>query len=1082
MIPVTDHLPIALRAYAVAAKARKPRNGIDASEWSLTFDCETNTDAGQALRFGAYQFRRGNVLDEAGLFYDPAGVSAAELATLRAFARREELQLRTRDEFVDEVLFRRAYQLRARIIGFNLPFDISRLAIDHGIARGAMYGGFTFTLSCQKIWPHIRIKHLSRRCALIDFAAPYRQRDSRGQRNREMQTPVRRGYFVDVHTLAASLLSQGFTLASLSRFLRVPNPKLEFDEFDGPVSDPMLAYAVRDVQTTWECYATLMEKLDGLDLPELRPEQIYSEASIGKGYLRAMGIAPWREMQPDFPPEMLGRILSSYYGGRSEIRIRREAREVILCDFLSMYPTVCTLMGLWRFVTASGMTWRDATTETREFLGRVSLAELQSPEVWQKLTVLVRVQPEGDIFPVRAAYENEPLATIGANYLSSASPLWFTLADCIASKLLTGKALQIVEAVAFDPGPKQANLRPINVSGNPQYRVDPVEADFFQRVIELRKATQARSKNAKPDDRDALESEQHALKICANSTSYGIWMQVNVAKKAKRFTATIYGHDGKAFEREADKAEKPGEYFHPLLGSLITGAARLMLAITESLIESQGLEWAFCDTDSMAIAKPEGVAGDEFRLRVQTITDWFAALNPYDFSGSILKIESENDGLATGEPEPLYCWAVSSKRYALFNLASDGSLILRKVSAHGLGHLRPPYRADDPPANIPAPDGSVFRSGVERWHCDLWFEIVSAGLGPKPDRPRLDIHPALAAPAVSRYGATAPELLRWFAGFNSDRSYRDQVKPFGFLLSLRTKRDWLPLEIISPQSRRGRPRKVQELKPVAPFEKDPAKIAATAFDRESGQPVSANTLQTYREAVAQYHLHPEAKFLGGVHCDRGATRRRHIRANGIRHIGKEANALERQLVAGANSGLDPDYGIDADSVAQLRGELAALAKALGNALAAKALRIEPLRLASIVAGKVIPDTVAIRALSSRLTAARVQAEALCAESGQELQRLRQMVQDFGLRGAARQIGIDPSNLRRKLVQADKAHSSDNHYGKAAAARDKTGAVDDRLNECRKSIAGGAVPPRDTSAAAKVSAGGMLAGSARPMLG
>ena len=228
-----------------------------------------------------------------------------------------------------------------------------------------MYGGFTFTLSHQKIWPHIRVKNLSRRCALIDFAAPYRQRDSRGQRNRDDQTPVRRGYFVDVNTLAPSLLSQGFTLGSLSRFLKVPHPKLEFDEHGGPVSDAMLTYAIRDVQATWECYAALLEKLDGLGLPDLRPEEIYSEASIGKGYLHAMGIAPWREVQPDFPPDMLGRILSSYYGGRSEIRIRRETRQVILCDFLSMYPTVCTLMGLWRFVTASGMRWNDATAETQ---------------------------------------------------------------------------------------------------------------------------------------------------------------------------------------------------------------------------------------------------------------------------------------------------------------------------------------------------------------------------------------------------------------------------------------------------------------------------------------------------------------------------------------------------------------------------------------------------------------------------------------------------------------------------------------------------------------------------------------------
>lgn len=1020
MTPVADHLPIALRAYADAPKARPLRRGLGASSWTLTFDCETTTDAGQALRFGAYQLRNGERVIEAGLFYDPAGMPAAQVMRLRAFAKREGLFIRTRDEFVDEVLFKRAYQLRARIVGFNLPFDISRLAIAHGPARGAMYGGFTFTLSEQKIWPHVRVKHLSRRCALIDFAAPFRQRNSRGQRNRDMPTPVRRGYFVDVNTLSASLFSQGFTLRSLSRFLAVPNLKLEFDQFDGPVTDAMLTYAVRDVQTTWECYAALLEKLDRLGLSDLRPEEIYSEASIGKGNLREMGIVPFRVLQPDFPPEIQGPIMSSYYGGRSEVRNRRDVRQVMLCDFLSMYPTVCTLMRLWPFIIASGMTWRDATAETQDFLARVTLDDLQSPDIWPKLTVLVRVQPDNDIFPVRAAYDGDEQATIGANYIKSPTPLWYTLADCIASKLLTGKPPRIVEAMAFEPGPAQPGLRPIDVNGNPQYRVDPVKDDLFQRVIELRKATQARMANASGDEREALDTEQHALKICANSTSYGIWMQVNVAKRAKRFSATVYGHDGKPFARETDKAEKPGEYFHPLLASLITGAARLMLATTECQIEASGLEWAFCDTDSMAIAKPDAMADDVFRQRVEGIADWFAPLNPYEFGGSILKIENENFSLDTGAPEPLYCWAVSSKRYALFNCARDGSPMMRKVSAHGLGHLRPPYDADHAPDSIPAPHGSVLRSGVERWHCDLWFQYVSAALAGHPDRPVLEYHPALKGPAISRYGATAPELLRWFDGFNATRTYRGQVKPFGFLLSLSAKRDWNGGETIAGMPRRGRPPKAQAVKPVAPFDTDPAKVAATAFDRESGQPVPASALQSYAEALAQYHLHPESKFLGGDYLDRGTTRRRHVRVTGIRHIGKEANEWERRAVLGRDAGSDPDYGLADHSVARLLHDLAKLTDAIGTGAAATALRLAPRRLRAILAGTTKIDDRAARALSVPLPAAMAKADNFRAGQAEELRALDQLVQSLGPRGAARQLGVDPSNLLRKIARLAKS--------------------------------------------------------------
>jgi hypothetical protein len=51
--------------------------------------------------------------------------------------------------------------------------------------------------------------------------------------------------------------------------------------------------------------------------------------------------------------------------------------------------------------------------------------------------------------------------------------------------------------------------------------------------------------------------------------------------------------------------------WHPLLATLITGAARLMLAISETVTEKAGLTWAFCDTDSMAIAKPNEMSEAE---------------------------------------------------------------------------------------------------------------------------------------------------------------------------------------------------------------------------------------------------------------------------------------------------------------------------------------------------------------------------------------------------------------------------------------------------------------------------------------
>lgn len=1036
--PIADQLAIALRAYAVPAsrlksdsglkhstsKKKRQNSNVASSPWALVFDTETTTCPAQALRFGTYQLRNAGKLVEAGIFYDPEGVTADELELLQDHADLQGLTICSRESFVDELFYGVAYKFRATIVGFNLPFDISRLAISHGTARtpigddtSAMRGGFTFKLSVHKIFPNIRVKHLSRQAALVSFAAPMGQPDPRGVRKRGFKRGVRRGHFVDVKTIAGALLAKSFRLASLCDFLRVPNPKQEFDEFNGPITDEMIGYAMADVQATWECYSILAEQFGALGLTETNLERIYSEAGIGKGYLRQMGIRPWREVQPEVPSDLIAKILGSYFGGRSEVRIRREVRQVILCDFLSMYPTVCTLMGLWRFVIADGMTWRDATAKARNLLATIDLNALQSKAMWRKLPMLVRVLPDADIFPVRASYSREAQATIGANYLTSDQPLWFTLADCIASKLLAGKAPHVLEAIRFEPGLMQAGLRPIDVAGNPDYRVDPTKTDFFQKVIELRQSIKAKMKGSTGEEWTRRDIEQNALKICANSTSYGIWVEVNVETRPERSSMTVHSSTAKPFNFPTDKAEMPGQYFHPLLAALITGAARLMLAIAEKLAIDRGLDWTFCDTDSMAFAKPEDMKSEAFGILVGNIAEWFAPLNPYAFEGSILKVEEVNGALGSGQPEPLHCFAISAKRYALFNLSAGVRPIMRKVSAHGLGHLLPPYGPNDAPAGLPEPHETVLREGAARWHCDLWHQIVCAALVGHPDQVDRDYHPTMERPAISRYSATSPDLLRWFKAYNANRPYRGQVKPFGFMLALRARPGWGGEASIIESPQRGRPPKVKPPKPVSPFSRDPAEAAAMAFDRESGKPGPVTALQSYAEALAQYHLHPEWKFLGGDYLDQGTTQRRHVWVSGIRYIGKESNEWERQAVLGLDIDADPDYGIAEADIANLQQDLTTLAASIGNIKAAKALRIPVNQFSNLLNGQAAIDHATAATLSTRLPAAMQEIEKLCENQRYELQHLHNMVQLNGLREAARQLGVDPSNLRRKLARS-----------------------------------------------------------------
>src|SRR5262249_16863893 len=154
--------------------------------------------------------------------------------------------------------------------------------------------------------------------SLIRFTVPAQQRLSRSGRNREDELPPHRGYFLDTRTLAGALFSGSWSLKTLAEYLRTEHRKLETEEHGGPITPKYLDYAVNDVRVTWECFEKMKILYDKYDLSKTPINRIYSEASIGKALLRQMGVKPWRELQPGFPLELLGIIMSTYYGGRSE--------------------------------------------------------------------------------------------------------------------------------------------------------------------------------------------------------------------------------------------------------------------------------------------------------------------------------------------------------------------------------------------------------------------------------------------------------------------------------------------------------------------------------------------------------------------------------------------------------------------------------------------------------------------------------------------------------------------------------------------------------------------------------------------
>lgn len=884
-----DELDIDVRAYTeepdkppVAAKSHNSEFD-EPSDWAIIFDCETLIDPSQSLRFGFYQVRKSGELMREGVFYNAETLGPSEIEIIEQYARDKGILAISDWDFRREFL-KVGYNLRGSIIGFNLPFDISRIAIDHGYARKSMRGGFSFRFSKDRRTPSVRVKHLSRNAALIDFAVPGMQETPRGERRKGFRVAKHRGFFIDVKTLAAALTPNKGSLASLCEFLETQTRKHESDEHGALITLDYLDYSRRDVQATWECYEELSRRYSEHALDSLE-HRILSEASVGKGYLSQMRVSPLLAKQTDFPRERFGKAMCAYYGGRAEVRIRRQIRQVLYTDFKSMYPTVNALMGLWKYVIADQITTRDVTAEIRDLLDRITIDDLQSKELWPKLTVLVCVRPESDLFPVRAKYDGR-CNTIGLNYLTANAPLYYTLADCIAAKMLTGKMPKIEEAIAFDAGKPQRGLQPINLFGKPEFKIDPLRDDFFARTVDLRDDAKAKR-----------ESAEKAIKIIANATSYGIFIEINRDDAPKPEPLDVFGTNGERQAIHSTALEQPGKFFNPMLGVFITGAARLMLALAEKKTLDAELEWVFCDTDSLAIAKPEGMPERDFMDRAQSVIDWFKPFNPYRKTGSILQKEEAN--YAVGEPkilEPLYAYAISAKRYALFNIGKSGGPVIRKASAHGLGHLIAPYSEDEAPPEIPKPSIPVYEIGVSRWQYDLWFSTVMAALAGEPDLAPLDYHPAFDQPALSRYGATSPRMLDWFKSWNDGKSYAVQVKPFGFMTAFQARNgSWADFDAESvegPQGR-GRPKAKPEFAPVAPFNKEPEKALAEAFDRNTGESVPEELLKTYREALCQYHLASEAKFRNGSFHDKGETFRRRVKAKRIGLIGKEGNNIER---------------------------------------------------------------------------------------------------------------------------------------------------------------------------------------------
>jgi hypothetical protein len=931
-----DRLPIAIRIYPVPETAKPPKAP---RKWTrpgalLVLDTETRIDASQRLTFGSYRFFIDRDCIEERIFFAD-DLPNDEYQIIEQYVRTHntnanstpKLKVLKRKEFLNKI-YRAAYKGRCLLVAFNLPFDASRVAFDWTVAKGKFAGGFSLELWSyidpagselpNPQCPRLCVKHIDSKRALKGLTGRNKpdpedlipEGSETGEPDPKYVFP---GHLLDLRTLAFALTDSGHTLESACAAFGVEHSK-EKVKRHGIVTPEYIDYNRRDVLITSELAFKLLEEYEKHPV-KLAPTQAYSPASIGKAYLRAMGIQPVLERQPDFPKHYLGYAETAFFGGRTSVHIRKAVVPIVYTDFLSMYPTVNSLMNLWSYVIAREITVIDhCQSEMSESLSKLKPADLFNPATWKRLCGFVKLIPNADILPLRAKYSGETNDwQVGINYVYAGvedhtaaqndGALWYSLPDVVASVILTGKVPTIVDALRVEAVGMLDGLKPIKLRG--EIDVDPTREDLFRVAIEQRRRVAVRGDLEKAE-KDRLTG---ALKVLANATSYGIYAEMNREESDKLVNVTCHGLDEEPYRCTVQHPDKPGRYCFPPFASLITAGARLMLALLEYCVGEFGGTYAMEDTDSMAIVATEtgGMVpcpGGRHRTdggwdavyalswsQVSEIRDRFAALNPYDqsaVSGSILKIEDDNFEPETKSQRQLFCYAISAKRYALFLRDDDGKpILLRKDrnsdkdhwKQHGLGHLLNPI---DP------------ESDDRDWIAQVWLNMIRSAEGlPAQKVPFEDL------PAVGRISVSSPGMMKAFTNLNQGKEYSDQIKPFNFLLTSHLAAFGAPIGIDDPK----------HFHLVAPYESDSRKwLTIPWIDLYSGGEYRITTeglhglrniarVKTYGDIMRRYAYHPEAKCadMPGNACGRetiGLLQRRHIRVDSVTPIGKESNKLE----------------------------------------------------------------------------------------------------------------------------------------------------------------------------------------------
>ena len=338
---------------AKTPSVRKPYQPRD--EPFLAFDTETTIDAIQRLRFGCFIFgvcsKEGSVtVYKKGVFLadDPVPGDETAAETIKEYCKAGGIAFMTAREFKERYLWKYGCKNHATTIGFNLPFDISRLAV-RAVESRKKDDAFSFRMFSDakgdeyKIRPSIIVKKLGAKKQSITWGT---YKDVGSKANEKQWSS---GAFIDVHqAVAAHNGGASFSLEKCAELYGTEHRKSRAD-YAGPITPEYLGYCLNDVMVTVEVYEAVLRQ--HLSRNTGKPlAQIYSTASLSKALMDELGVIPPLASNPDFPPEILGLSMSAFIGARTEAHVVNMPVGGELLDFTSMYPTIGSLMDLTGFL------------------------------------------------------------------------------------------------------------------------------------------------------------------------------------------------------------------------------------------------------------------------------------------------------------------------------------------------------------------------------------------------------------------------------------------------------------------------------------------------------------------------------------------------------------------------------------------------------------------------------------------------------------------------------------------------------------------------------------------------------------